>query len=139
MRLKWYFKEVLPLFVWASIFIWLGQLTGIFSFLIGILAYVIKFIGLPKELAPVFLFGFFRRDYGAAGLYDLNNEGLLAMRQITVTAVVLTLFLPCIAQFLMNIKERGVRMAFAIVVFVLLVSFSVGFVLNKILLSVGIL
>lgn len=138
MRLKWYFKEVLPLFVWASIFIWLGQITGIFSFLTGILAYVIKFIGLPKELASVFLFGFFRRDYGAAGLYDLNDKGLLSVREIIISAVVLTLFLPCIAQFLMNIKERGVRIAFAITVFVLLFSFSVGFVLNKILLSAGV-
>jgi ferrous iron transport protein B len=29
---------------------------------------------LPAEAAVAFLFGFFRRDYGAAGLYDLQKS-----------------------------------------------------------------
>ena len=27
-RVKWYFYEILPLFIWASVLIWLGRLTG---------------------------------------------------------------------------------------------------------------
>src|SRR4030066_2284460 len=29
-RLEWYFREVLPMFLIASVIIWLGQLTGLF-------------------------------------------------------------------------------------------------------------
>jgi len=51
-------------------------------------------LGLPRETAVAFIFGFFRRDYGAAGLYDLQIKGLLDARQLTVAAVTLTLFIP---------------------------------------------
>ncbi|UCC95248.1 MAG: ferrous iron transport protein B [Candidatus Omnitrophota bacterium] len=137
-RLKWYFKEVLPLFIWASVFIWVGQITKLFDIVIAALAYPLRGVGLPDYLAKVFLFGFFRRDYGAAGLYDLNKQGLLSMREVLVAAVILTLFLPCIAQFLMNLKERGMKLSIGIALFILFFSFSVGFVLNNILLIVGI-
>ncbi len=68
-RVHWYLKEVLPLFIAASIVIWLGQLMGIFEAVVRGLEPVVRLIGLPAEAAVAFLFGFFRRDYGAAGLY----------------------------------------------------------------------
>ncbi len=137
-RLTWYFKEVLPIFIWASVLIWLGKITKVFDIIISILAYPVKLIGLPQDMAEIFLFGFFRRDYGAAGLYDLEKQGTLSSREILVAAVVLTLFLPCIAQFLMNIKERGMKFAFGIAVFILFFSFSIGFILNKMLIIWGV-
>ncbi|WP_155402089.1 hypothetical protein [Methanosarcina mazei] len=45
----------------------------------------------------VFLFGFFRRDFGAAGLYGMHDAGLLTGVQLVVAAITLTLFMPCIA------------------------------------------
>ena len=137
-RLKWYFKEVLPIFIWASVIIWAGQIIGIFDIAIRILRYPVEFIGLSPSMAKIFLFGFFRRDYGAAGLYDLVKQGLIPMREIIVATVVLTLFLPCIAQLMMNIKERGIKFAMGISLFILFFSFSVGFLLNKVLLIFGV-
>ena len=137
-RLKWYFKEVLPLFIWASVLIWFGKLIGVFDIILSALRRPLSIIGLPGVLSKVFLFGFFRRDYGAAGLYDLDKQGVLTTREIIVSAVVLTLFLPCIAQLLMNIKERGMKLALVILVFVISVAFAVGFLLNKILLMMGV-
>jgi len=132
-RLKWYFFEVFPLFIFASVLIWLGQITGIFNGLVRILEYPVRWIGLPHEAAIAFLFGFFRRDYGAAGLYDLKKAGLLSGNQLVVACVTLTLFLPCIAQLLMNIKERGMRMGIAMSLFILFFSFSIGYLVNIIL------
>jgi len=74
---------------------------------------VMQFIGLPREAAVAFIFGFFRRDYGAAGLYDLQTKGLLDGRQLTVAAVTLTLFIPCVAQFLMMKKSVAGRFPWA--------------------------
>ncbi|MDD4899412.1 MAG: nucleoside recognition domain-containing protein [Candidatus Omnitrophica bacterium] len=133
-RLKWYFFEVLPLFVFASVFIWLGQLTGVFNFLVKIMEYPIRLIGLPSQASVAFLFGFFRRDYGAAGLYDLKKAGLLSGNQLVIGCITLTLFLPCIAQLLMNIKERGLRLGIAMSVFILFFSFAVGFAVSQIFL-----
>jgi len=137
-RLNWYFWEILPLFLLASILIWLGQITGIFSFLVTILEYPIRWIGLPSEAAVAFLFGFFRRDYGAAGLYDLKKAGLLSGNQLVIGCITLTLFLPCVAQLLMNVKERGIRMGIAMSVFILFFSFSVGYLVNFVLTLLGV-
>jgi ferrous iron transport protein B len=132
-RLKWYFLEVFPLFIFASVFVWLGQITGIFNILVKILEFPVRWIGLPDKAAIAFLFGFFRRDYGAAGLYDLKKVNLLSGNQLVVACITLTLFLPCIAQLLMNIKERGIRMGIAMSVFILFSSFGIGYLVNIIL------
>jgi len=129
-RVKWYFTEIFPMFVLASIFIWLGRLTGLFNFLVRVLEYPISWIGLPKETAVAFLFGFFRRDYGVAGLYDIKKTGQFSGNQLVIACITLTLFLPCIAQFLMNVKERGWKTGLAISTFILFFSFSSGFLVN---------
>jgi len=138
-RMQWYLMEILPLFILASILLWLGKITNFFQTLVSWMKPVMAVIGLPKETAIAFIFGFFRRDYGAAGLYDLQTKGLLDARQLTVAAVTLTLFIPCIAQFLIMQKERGTKVALAIGVFVSLLAFCSGYLLNEFLLLTGIL
>ncbi len=138
-RMQWYFMEILPLFIIASVLLWLGKVTGFFEKLITAMTPVMASIGLPKETAVAFIFGFFRRDYGAAGLYDLQSKGLMDARQLTVAAVTLTLFIPCVAQFLVMKNERGWLTASAIGIFVSLFAYGSGFVLNKFLLLTGLL
>lgn len=130
-RIVWYLKEVLPIFVLVSVIIWFLDLVGAMSWILSGVEPMVNFIGLPDDTANVFLFGFFRRDYGAAGLYDM--QAALTAVQITVAAVTLTLFVPCIAQFVMMIKERGIRTALAILGFIVVYAFGVGFLLNEIL------
>jgi ferrous iron transport protein B len=132
-RLKWYFGEILPLFILASILIWAGKLTGLFDVLVRGLEPVMLWLGLPQESAPTFLYGFFRRDYGAAGMFDLHSSGILAGQQLVVASVTLTLFIPCIAQLQFMVKERGVKNTIAIASFVVFFAFSLGYVLNQLL------
>lgn len=134
-RMHWYFIEVLPLFILASVLIWLGKITGLFDFLIAAVAPLVNMIGLPPEAAKVFLFGFFRRDYGAAGLYDLQQSGALNGVQLVVAAATLTLFVPCIAQFIVMLKERGWKTAVAIALFIIPFAFLCGYLLNLLLTS----
>ncbi len=136
-RMHWYFREVLPLFVLASVLLWAMDMTGVFPLLTGALTPVVHALGLPDDAATVFLFGFFRRDYGAAGLFDLSGQGVLGIRQLTVAAVTLTLFVPCVAQFLMMLRERGLKTALGMVAFITPFAFGVGWLLNRILLGVG--
>lgn len=138
-RMQWYFLEILPLFILISIVLWVGKITDFFSTLSSWFAPLMASIGLPREAAVAFIFGFFRRDYGAAGLYDLQTQGLLNPRQLTVAAVTLTLFIPCVAQFLVVQKERGTKVAVSIGLFVSVFAFGTGFLLNKLLLGTGIL
>jgi len=137
-RVEWYFKEVFPLFILASILIWLGRLTGLFDLVVKGISYPAGWIGLPKEAATAFLFGFFRRDFGAAGLYDLKNAGLLNGIPLVVSIVTIALFMPCIAQFSMTIKERGWKMAVGMAAFIFPFAFLVGYVLNLLLNGLGV-
>ena len=138
-RMQWYFIEILPLFVIASILLWLGKITNFFETMVQWMSPVMATLGLPRETAVAFIFGFFRRDYGAAGLYDLQTKGLLNPRQLTVAAVTLTLFIPCVAQFLIMKRERGWNVAIGIGVFVSLFAFGSGWLLNRFLLVTSIL
>ncbi|MEM7760293.1 MAG: ferrous iron transporter B, partial [Cyanobacteria bacterium P01_A01_bin.40] len=80
-----------------------------------------------------FIYGFFRRDYGAAGMFDLHSSGILTGQQLIVAAVTLTLFIPCIAQLQFMFKERGVKTTISIASFVVFFAFSLGYLLNQLL------
>jgi ferrous iron transport protein B len=135
-RMEWYFREVFPVFILASVIIWLGRLTGLFDLTLSALVPLVRWIGLPDETAVAFLFGFFRRDYGAAGLYDMRTamNGI----QLLVATTTMTLFLPCIAQFAVTLKERGWRTALAITAFIFPFAFGVGGLLNRLLVVLGV-
>ena len=137
-RMHWYFREVFPLFIFASVVIWVGQMIGLFDLALRALTPIVRLMGLPNEAASAFLFGFFRRDYGAAGLYHLQEQGVLNGNQLLVTAVTLTLFLPCIAQFLMMKRERGLKTALAISAIIFPFAIVVGTVMSLILRVLGV-
>jgi ferrous iron transport protein B len=137
-RLEWYLKEVIPFFLLASLVLWAGDAVGLLDILINGLKPVIEFVGIPAEAAVAFIIGFFRRDFGAAGLYDLASEGILFGNALLVSAVVMTLFVPCIAQFMVMIKERGWKTALAIAGFIFPFAFLVGLALDRLLKALGV-
>jgi len=136
-RMQWYFLEIFPLFIFASLLLWAGKMTGALDALVRIMAPPITALGLPAKATAAFIFGFFRRDFGAAGLYDMHAQGLLSPRQLTVAAVTMTLFVPCIAQFLMMKKERGWKVSLGIFLLVTFLAFTVGWCLNIMLSFTG--
>jgi len=136
--MQWYFFEVFPVFVLASVILWLGDWTGLLGMAGRAVSPLVTFIGLPPEAGPVFLYGFFRRDFGAAGLYQLQADGALGGIQLVVAAVTLTLFVPCVAQFSVMMKERGWKTALAIAGFIFPFAFVAGFGLFKLLTALGV-
>ena len=136
-RMHWYFLEILPLFLAASVVIWLGHITGLFHAVLRMLEPVVAAMGLPADTASALLFGFFRRDYGAAGLFDMQRHNLLDARQVFVSVLVISLFLPCVAQFFVMKKERGWRFALLTSAAILLTATAVGILANAILVRTG--
>ncbi|NLA58503.1 MAG: ferrous iron transport protein B [Firmicutes bacterium] len=134
-RVSWYLAEIVPLFIWASVIIWIGRVTGGLKWMLTAMAPFMEQLGLPVDAGPIFLYGFLRRDYGAAGLYDIQRE--LTTRQLTVAAVTLTLFVPCIAQLVVMIKERGLGTALAILACALVIAFMTGMALSRCLSLLG--
>ncbi len=133
-RLKWYLKEAVPLFVLGTVLLFILDAAGALKAIERLVSPVVVYLlGLPEKTTEAFIIGFLRRDYGAAGLYALSRSGMLDAIQTLVSVVVITLFVPCVAQFFVTIKERGVKLACLIGGFVFIFAFLFGGVLNFVL------
>ncbi|HEX7624286.1 MAG TPA: ferrous iron transport protein B [Anaeromyxobacteraceae bacterium] len=137
-RIEWYLREALPLFVLGTLILWgLDRVHGIDLLERASAPVVVNLLHLPKEAATAFILGFLRRDYAAAGLF-MHYEPFIKAGTMTrlmeievVTALVtITLFIPCIANFFMILKERGWKTGVAIAAFILPFSIGVGALLN---------
>ncbi len=137
-RLEWYLKEVVPLFLVGTLVMFALDKIGVLSLLIQAgEPLVAGWLGLPAEASAAFLMGFLRRDFGATGLFVMEAQGLLTPLQVVVAMVTITLFVPCIASVMMIAKERGWRSATTILVLVFPLAFLAGGLLNRVLISIG--
>lgn len=133
-RIEWYLKEAVPLFVLGTLILFVVDRLNLLSTLEAAAAPVLHgLLGLPRETAAAFIVGFLRRDFGAAGLYHLAESGQLDRVQVVVAVVVITLFIPCIANFFMMVKERGWKTGLAIASFIFPFALAVGATLNWVL------
>jgi ferrous iron transport protein B len=131
LRVGWFLKEALPLFMLGTLALFVLDRLDLLRALVDTLHPVVEdLLGLPRQTAEVFLLGFLRRDYGAAGLFAMARDGLLRPRQIVVSLTVMTLFVPCLASFLVLVKEQGARNAVLILAFISSYAILVGSVLN---------
>ena len=138
-RIEWYLREAVPLFMLGTLLLFVLDRLHALSAVQRLAApLVVGILGLPERAAEAFLIGFLRRDYGAAGLYDLARQGQMDSVQLVVSMVTITLFVPCIANFLIMLKERGVRTALVMVAFIVPFAFVVGGALNLGLRALGV-
>jgi ferrous iron transport protein B len=137
-RVEWYLREALPLFILGTFILqvldWTAALAAVER---AARPVVVGLLDLPPEAAGAFLLGFLRRDYAAAGLFTHYQPyvaaGVLTRTmeiEIVVALVTITLFLPCIANFIMLLKERGLRTGLAIAGFVVPFAFGTGALVN---------
>jgi ferrous iron transport protein B len=137
-RTEWYLKEAVPLFVLGTLILFVLDATGALPRIEQVSRpLVVGLLGLPPKASDAFLVGFLRRDYGAAGFFLLRRSGQLDGVQSLVALTVITLFVPCIANFFVMVKERGTKTALAMVAFIVPFAFAVGAFLNWVLHALG--
>jgi ferrous iron transport protein B len=137
-RMEWYLREALPLFVLGTLVLWgLARVNGIALMERIASPVVVGMLDLPPSAATAFILGFLRRDYAAAGLFQefepFMRAGTMTRHmniQVTVALVTITLFIPCIANFFMILKERGWKVGAGIFAFILPFSVGVGALVN---------
>jgi len=129
-RVLWYLKEAVPLFLYGTLALFVLDKVGVAGQSLlawlqkGLAPILTGLLHLPPEAASAFVLGFLRRDYGAAGLFQLARTGMLNGQQVVVSLIVITLFVPCLASFLVIVKEQGWKRAAAITAFI--VPFAIG-------------
>ena len=130
-RVKWYLKEVVPVFIVGTAILFVLDRLGTLVWLRTASAPVVQsWLNLPAEATDALIIGFFRRDFGAAGFYSLYESGMLDGLQVLTSLVTITLFIPCIANLLMIVKERGLKAAAGITLFIFPFALFIGGVLR---------
>jgi ferrous iron transport protein B len=133
-RVEWYLKEAVPLFILGTFILFVLHKLNLIEVLEHFASpVVVNLLGLPAATTQSFILGFLRRDYGAAGLFLMAQQGALTPVQAVVSLVTITLFIPCIASFFMILKERGIKTTLWIVGIVFPTAFVFGGLLNWIL------
>ena len=130
-RIEWYLREAVPLFLVGTLVLFIADRLG---WLLRIQAaaepLIVHLLDLPPKTTEAFLIGFLRRDYGAAGLYNMAKGGMLTHLQVMVSLVTMTLFMPCLANLLVIVKEHGVKVAIGMSLFIFPFAVLVGASVN---------
>ena len=130
----WFMQEATPWFAAGALIVAVLQVTGgleIWQRLLRPL--MVSWLQLPAETARAIVMGLVRRDFGAAGLYDMG----LSPAEALIALVVITLFVPCVASIMVMAKEHGARTALRIWLGTWVVAFVVGGLLARILTFLG--
>ncbi len=134
LRVWWYLGEAVPLFLAGTVLLFVLDRLGALIWISRVAEPVVTgLLGLPAATAQILVMGFLRRDYGAAGLFQLAHSGQLTGVQAVVALTVMTLFVPCVANFLIMVRERGLRVGLAIVGVITPVALLTGAGLNYVL------
>jgi len=129
MRTLHFMKEASGWFFLGALAVGIAQSIGALQVLQNLLVpLTTSWLQLPPAAATVFIMGIVRRDFGAAGLYQLP----LSPMQITVALITITLFVPCIASLMVMLKERGMKEGLVIWIGTWIVAFGLGGIVSQI-------
>ena len=130
MRVYGFLKEAMPIILAAVLVINILYALGIFDAIANFTAPVITgLLGLPKEAVVALVIGFLRKDVALGMLAPLA----LSSEQLVVGSVVLAMFFPCIATFVVLLRELGVTGMLKAAAIMVTTALVVGGLLNLIL------
>ncbi len=128
---KTYFfmKEAIPVFILASLIVFLFERLGGLAFLEQISKPIIKdFMGLPEKSIQVFIKTIIRRENGATEIEHLSR--IYTNVQLVVNLLVMTFLFPCINATIVLFKERGTRAAVTIMTINVVYAILIGSVVS---------
>jgi ferrous iron transport protein B len=130
MRAHGFLKEALPYVLLGVLIVNVLYYLGIIKLLSNIFAPIItKLWGLPKEAIGALMIGFLRKDVAVGMLGPLS----LSDKQLIIGSVILAIYFPCAATFMVLIKELGLKDMAKSALIMLAVALIVGGLLNIIL------
>ncbi|MCR4437816.1 MAG: ferrous iron transporter B [bacterium] len=127
LRLRWFLQEAVPFVLLGVLIVNLLYRFGIIGVVGSIAAPVVTgLLGLPKEAVGAMIVGFLRKDVAVGMLAPLQ----MSMRQLVIASVVLTMYFPCMATFVVMLKELGIKDMLRATAIMLVVTLAVGTLLN---------
>uniref|UniRef100_A0A7C2E3D7 Ferrous iron transporter B n=1 Tax=Ammonifex degensii TaxID=42838 RepID=A0A7C2E3D7_9THEO len=104
LRLSHFFKEAIPFILAGILIVNIIHLSGFTGLAARTFGPVFRFLfGLPGDAVIALFLGFLRKDVAVGILAPLN----LTPEQLVVASTVLTVYFPCMASFLILLRELG--------------------------------
>jgi len=130
MRIRTFLYEAIPIVVFGVFVINILYIVKVFDVLASLSSpVVIHVLGLPKEAVVPIVLGFLRKDVALGFLSPLD----LTPKQLVIGATVLAMFFPCIATFVVFIRELGWSSMLKAAGIMVIVSIGFGGLQNLIL------
>jgi len=130
MRVKGFLREAVPFVLLGVFIVNILYSLRIVHFLSKLTGPVIKnLLGLPSGAVAALLVGFLRKDVAVGMLVPLG----LSLKQLVIASVVLAMYFPCAATFMVLVKELGVRDMIKSTAIMIFSTIVVGGLLNFIL------
>ena len=130
MRTYGFLVEAIPIILGAVLVINILYVLGIFDVIASFTAPVVTgLLGLPEEAVTALVIGFMRKDVALGMLAPLA----LTAEQLVVGSVVLAMFFPCIATFVVLVRELGIVDMLKAAALMITVALLTGGMLNLIL------
>ncbi|MFA4991027.1 MAG: ferrous iron transporter B [Candidatus Omnitrophota bacterium] len=130
MRLSGFLKEAMPFVLLGVFFVNVLHMLRIIDFFSYIFTPVLTGLwGLPKEAVSVLMVGFLRKDIAVGMLGPLN----LTTKQLIIGSTILAVYFPCIATYIVLIRELGVKDTLKSTFMMLVAALLIGASLNLVL------
>ena len=130
MRVYGFLREAIPIILVAVLIINILYFLKVFDAIANFTAPVVTGVfGLPKEAVTAIVIGFLRKDVALGMLAPLA----LTAKQLVVGSVVLAMFFPCIATFVVILRELGIVNLLKATGVMIVTVLAVGGLLNLIL------
>lgn len=127
MRLSGFLREALPFVLLGVFFVNILYALKVIDFFTYIFSPILTNLwGLPQEAIGALIVGFLRKDVAVGMLGPLN----LTTKQLVIGSTILAVYFPCIATFVVLIRELGVKDMLKATLIMVVVALLVGTMLN---------
>jgi ferrous iron transport protein B len=130
MRMSGFFFTAIPYVLLGVFVVNMLYFSGVIDLLSKIFSPLLKNIwGLPSEAIAALLIGFLRKDVAVGMLGPMG----LTLKQLTIGSVILAIYFPCFATFIVLFRELGLKDMLKAAAIMIFVAVLVGGFLNLIL------
>jgi ferrous iron transport protein B len=129
MRISEFLKDAVPFMLIGIVLMNILFTTGIIDIIAKVVSPVLtRMMGLPETVVVSLMMGFLRKDVAVGMLAPLG----LTVKQLVIATTVLAIYFPCIAAFVVLLKELGVKDMLKSIGIMTVLAIIVGTTLNVI-------
>ncbi|MFO7618665.1 MAG: ferrous iron transporter B [Thermoplasmata archaeon] len=135
MRIQMFLKEAVPWMIVGVFLINILYTVGFFDLLgKGLSPLMEGWLGIPAAVAPALVIGFLRKDLAVGMILSLG--AIMGPMQLVIAVTMLAMYFPCMATFVVLLKELGVKDLLKSIAMMFTMAFLVGGVMRLILIGV---